>query len=365
MGLVVSIVGLGLMGGSMGMALRRAPGIERVVGVARRADTVAEAVAVGAVDGGTTDLQEGVRGADVVVFATPVRTIADLAAQAAPALAPGTVVTDVGSTKAELCRTLPPLLPPGVEYIGGHPMAGSERTGLEAADPYLYQNAIYILTPLREEQPGLDKAIALVEAVGAHPLILDPEQHDRAVAAVSHLPHMVATALVLAVGEVAAQDPRVLALAAGGFRDTTRVASGDPVMWRDICLSNRGPLLEMMDRFAEALAAARAAVAAGDGDGLMGQMARARAVREQLPRHRKGILSPMSELVVQLEDRPGAIHEVTGCIAAKGINIKDIEILRVREGEGGTLRLAFAHDEDLEKALGELAARGFVARRRG
>ena len=349
----------------MGMALCRAPGIERVHGVARRADTVAEAVALGAVHAGTTDLREGVAGADVVVFATPVRSIAPLVAEAAPALAPGTVVTDVGSTKAELCRTLPPLLPEGVEYIGGHPMAGSERTGLGAADPYLYQNAIYILTPLRENQPGLDKVLALVQAVGAQPLILDPEQHDRAVAAVSHLPHMVATALVLAVGQVAAEDPRVLALAAGGFRDTTRIASGDPVMWRDICLSNRGPLLEMLDRFRAVLDAAREAVARGDEDALMDHMTEARAVREQLPARRKGILSPMSELVVQLEDRPGAIHEVTGCIAAKGINIKDIEILRVREGEGGTLRLAFANDGDLQQALEQLAQRGFVARRRG
>lgn len=354
-----------MMGGSMGMALCRAPGIGRVWGVARRANTVAEAVALGAVHGGTTDLQEGVRGADIVVFATPVRTIPALVAEAAPALAPETLVTDVGSTKAELARVLPPLLPPGVEYIGGHPMAGSERTGVGAADPYLYQNAIYILTPNGPDQPGLDRALALVAAVGAHPLIMDPEQHDTAVAAVSHLPHMVAVALTMAVGGVAAHDPQVLALAAGGFRDTTRVASGDPVMWRDICLSNRKPLLEMMDRFAAALAQAREALAREDGDALIAHMEQARAVREQLPRHRKGILSPMYELVVQLEDRPGAIHEVAGCIAAKGINIKDIEILRVREGEGGTLRLAFADEEDLEQALTQLSALGFTARRRG
>lgn len=136
-------------------------------------------------------------------------------------------------------------------------------------------------------------------------------------------------------------------------------------MWRDICLSNREPLLEMLDRFMAVLKETRRAVAAEDGQELMDQMARARRVREQLPLRRKGILSPMSELVVQLEDRPGAIHEVTGCLAAKGINIKDIEILRVREGEGGTLRLAFAGDDDLELALKQLAERGFVARRRG
>lgn len=364
-GLRVTIVGLGLMGGSMGMALRRAPGIARIVGVARRPETAAEAVAVGAADEATADLQEGVAGADVVVFATPVRTIPGLVSECRPALRPGTVVTDVGSTKAELCRQIPPLLPPGVEFVGGHPMAGSEQTGLTAADPYLYQNAIYVITPPDPKQQGLERVKQLAQAVGAQPIVLSPEQHDRTVAAVSHLPHLVATALVCAAAEAMKDQPELLALAAGGFRDTTRVASGDPVMWRDICLTNRGPILEMIDQFLSALQHVRTAIEAGDGRGLVFHMEQAREVRRQLPRHRKGIAGPMWELVVQLADRPGAIAEVSSCIAEKGINIKDIEILRVREGEGGTLRLGFASEQDVQRAMAQLVSRGFAARRRG
>lgn len=361
----VAVVGLGLLGGSIGLALGRRPGARRVVGVARDRRTIEKALAFGAIDEGTTSLEEGVREADLVVFATPVRAVPDLVRQAAPALRPGAVVTDVGSTKLELCRTVPLLLPPGVAYVGGHPMAGSERTGIEAADPYLFENAVYVLTPTTPDPEPLRRLQAFVRALGAQPLVMDAARHDRIVAAVSHLPHIVAAALVSAVAEAAEHEPGMLALAAGGFRDTTRIASGDPAMWRDICLTNQRALLDMMEQFERALKRFRRAIAEADGEGLKARLEDARAAREQLPRHRKGILSAVYELVVQVADEPGAIHAVTGCLAAQGINIKDIEILRVREGEGGTLRLALESEADLETAIRELNAAGFPARRRG
>jgi len=361
----VAVVGLGLLGGSIGLALGRAPGARRVVGVARDERVVQRALSLGMIDTGTTDLLHGVREADLVVFATPVRAVPELVEAAAPALKPGAVVTDVGSTKLDLCRTVPLLLPSGVAYVGGHPMAGSEQTGLEAADPYLFENAVYVLTPTTPDDEPLRKVRDFVESLGAQPLVMDAARHDRIVAAVSHLPHIAAAALVSAVSEAARHEPSMLALAAGGFRDTTRIALGDPAMWRDICLTNRRPLLDMIDRFEDALRRFRAAIARGDGAELEQRLAHARAAREQLPRHRKGILSAVYELVVQLADRPGAISQVTACLARQGINIIDIEILRVREGEGGTLRLALENEADLETALQELNAAGFPARRRG
>lgn len=366
----ITIVGLGLLGGSMALTLSRRsaaddeePGV-RVTGVARDEETITKALTMGIIEQGTTDVQAGVADADLVVFATPVRTIASLVKQCASALRPDTVVTDVGSTKAELVRVIPPLLPAGVQYIGGHPMAGSERTGLEAADPFLFENAIYVVTPTDAEQSGLSTVLSLIERLGAQPLIMEAERHDRVVAAVSHLPHMIAAALVEAVGIVAEDDPTVLALAAGGFRDTTRVASGDPGMWRDIFMSNHSQVLAMIDKFSSVLKRLRRATSERDGSALVAALQRARSLREQLPRHRKGILRPMCEIVVQLADKPGGISEVTGCIAAKHVNITDIEVLRAREGESGTLRLAFADEIDMERALGALAAIGFVARRR-
>lgn len=361
----VAIVGLGLLGGSIGLALGREDGTGPVIGVARDEETIARAHALGMIDEGTTDLAAGVEDADLIVFATPVRAVPELVRQCAPSLKEGAVVTDVGSTKAELCRIVPPLLPKGVTYVGGHPMAGSERTGLEAADPYLFENAIYVLTPTSDDDEPLNRVRAFVQALGAQPLVMDAGHHDHIVAAISHLPHIVAAALVGAVADAAEAEPRTLALAAGGFRDTTRIASGDPAMWRDICLTNREPLLDMLDRFDDVLRSFRRAIQEADALALESQLDDARAVREQLPRHRKGILSTMYEMVVQLADRPGAISEVTACLAAKQINIKDIEILRVREGEGGTLRLAVENEADLAAALRQLHDAGFTARRRG
>lgn len=361
----ITIVGLGLLGGSIGLALGRTPGANRVVGVDRHEETIAKAVSLGIIDEGTTDVAAGVRDADLVVFATPVRVVPELVRAARGALKPGAVVTDVGSTKAELCRVIPPLLPSDVTYVGGHPMAGSEQTGLDAADPYLFENAVYILTPTTNASGPVQRVLTLVRALGAQAMVMDARRHDRIVAAVSHLPHIVAAALVNAVADAAVDEPHMLALAAGGFRDTTRVASGDPGMWRDICMTNRGPLTEMMERLERALHSFRNAIeTAADAD-LERQLDAAKAVREQLPRHRKGILSAVWELVVQLADQPGAISQVTACLAAKQINIKDIEILRVREGEGGTLRLALESENDLKIALHELNAAGFPARRRG
>lgn len=370
----IAIVGLGLLGGSMAFALNRraalwdagdAEGVPpRITAVAREQATIDKALALGIIDEGTTDVRAGVAGADLVVFATPVGTIPHLVQQCAPSLRPGAIVTDVGSTKRYLMETIPPLLPKGVEYIGGHPMAGSEQSGLEAADPYLFENAMYVITPARHEQPGLSKVQTLVERIGAQPLIMDALRHDRIVAAISHLPHMVAAALVEAVGIVAQTDATVFALAAGGFRDTTRIAAGDPHMWRDIFLSNRTQVVDMLDRFSDVLDRLRRATDEQDEAGLVDVLQRSRSLREQLPRHRQGLLRPMFEIVVQLADKPGGISEVTGCIAAKHVNITDIEVLRAREGEAGALRLAFAQEEDVELALGALTDIGFVARRR-
>lgn len=364
----LAIVGLGLLGGSVAAALaQRAKNIGpwHVTGVAREEGVVQEALSMGIVCEGTTELGRGVAGADVVLFATPVRAIPPLVAEAAPFLKRGAVVTDVGSTKADLARSIPPLLPPGVHYVGGHPMAGSERTGFAAADPFLFENAMYVVTPSRPDAPGVSSVLSLVDDLGAQALLMEPEQHDRMVAAVSHLPHMVAAALVGAVGDVAREDARVLALAAGGFRDTTRVASGDPGMWRDIFLTNQTHVVNMIDRFIATLTDLRDATAAADEAGLTAFLARAQKIRDALPRHRQGILRPMCEIVVQLADRPGAISEVTHCIAQRNVNIHDIEVLRVREGEAGTLRLAFGDEADQAAALAALTARGFVARKRG
>lgn len=279
----ITIVGLGLMGGSLGLALRTQGIGQRVWGVARRDVVIQRAVEMGAIDGGTLDLIDGVRGADIVVLATPVRAILEILGRIGPHLKPGCLVIDLGSTKTEIVRAMEQL-PPGPQPVGGHPMCGKEMAGIAAAEATLYEGAVFPLVPLeRTATEALALAEVLVEAVGATPIILDAERHDRLVAAISHLPYLVAAALVRAAADVATQDPLAWTLAASGFRDTSRLAASDVTMMLDILVTNRAPVLEMLRRYQEHLDSLTILLAEGDEEGL-------RATLEQAWQDRHGVV---------------------------------------------------------------------------
>lgn len=260
----VALLGLGLMGASLGLALREAGAATEVAGYDAAPGVAVRARERGAITVACASVAEAVRGADLVVLAAPVLALRSLLADIAPHLGERALVTDVGSTKAQVRAWAAALLPWGVTFVGGHPMAGAERSGVEAADPSLYHGCVWCLTPTAETPPAALAALSsLVERLGAHPLVVDAEAHDAAVAAISHLPLVAAVALTNAV---AGRPDWALAqhLAAGGFRDTTRVAAGNPRMARDICLTNTQPLLAALDGYLAELHALRAALAAGD-----------------------------------------------------------------------------------------------------
>ena len=245
----VAIVGLGLMGTSLAIDLVENNLCREVRGVARRTATVLEAFFAGAVDLATNDLVTGVIGADIVILATPVRTIVAMLEEIGPSIWPGTLVMDMGSTKSEICAAMDNL-PAGIQPIGGHPMTGKETAGFEAAEAGLYKDATWVLAPLPRTSPqSLCLATELVEAVGARPVILEPARHDRLVAGISHLPFLIASALVDAVSQLGADDPAVWDLAAGGFRDTSRVAASDTRMFLDILMTNRPAVLAQVANF--------------------------------------------------------------------------------------------------------------------
>jgi prephenate dehydrogenase len=264
----VAIVGVGLIGGSLGMALRARGWARSVVGVGRDAERLANARRLGAVDEVALDLAEGVVGADLVVLATPIfQVLADLP-RLVPHLAPGAVVTDVGSTKAEIARAGDAHLPAGA-FVPGHPMAGSERSGVEAADPDLFEGAVWALTPTESTDPGaLARVRALAEAVGARARTLSPDEHDRAVAITSHLPHVLAYALSALAAAEAEQNPSLYALAAGSFASATRVAASPPELWRDVALTNREALAAALRAYRADLDRVLAALGSGDADTL-------------------------------------------------------------------------------------------------
>ena len=276
----VSIVGLGLMGGSLAGALRGQ--CRSVVGVARRTETIEAALAQGLIDRGTTDLAGGVRQADVVVLATPVRVVIQQLAEIGPLLPQGCLLMDLGSTKADIVAAMA-RLPEHVQPLGAHPMCGKEVSGLEAADPTLYQGRTFILCPLpRTSQAALALGRSLAKAVGAQPLVLEADRQDVLVATLSHLPYLLACALVATADATTSADPAAWEIVAGGFRDTSRVAGSDVTMMMDILLTNQEEVLKALRGFGTQLHNLTRLVEAGDEEEMRAALSRIRQERMRM-----------------------------------------------------------------------------------
>lgn len=249
---VFAIIGLGLMGGSLALALRSAGACKAILGITRDPATLAQALTGRVIDEASQDLSLASK-ADVLVLATPVRTIIKHLGALAVLARPGAIILDLGSTKQAIVRAMEQL-PSQLEPIGGHPMCGKEEFGFSAADANLYRQAPFILSPLARTSPDtLAFARALVTAVGARPVLLDPARHDRMMAAISHLPFMLASTLMTSVGEFAQADDLLLPLAAGGFRDTSRLAASETTMMLDILMTNRENVSRLLRAFGERL----------------------------------------------------------------------------------------------------------------
>jgi len=252
----VAIVGLGLLGGSLGLALKKAGFTGRIVGYARREETRDQALRAGAVDEGFADVNEAVHGADLVILATPVAVILDHLPRLQPHLSPKALITDVGSTKRRICTLAAEFYTQEPLFLGGHPMAGKERSGLENADAQLFENARYVLTPIKPDDLN-DARVrafrALVKTIGARPLTTDPASHDLAVAYLSHLPQLLSSGLASLIDEKHAAEELILEVAASGFRDVTRLADSPYSVWRDICLTNTENIQMALDALIQKL----------------------------------------------------------------------------------------------------------------
>lgn len=266
---VLAVVGVGLIGGSFAAALRRAGQVGRVLGVGRNAQSLARAIELGLIDEATS-AEEAAARADLILLATPVGGLADALARMRAHLRPGTVLTDAGSTKLEVVAAARAALGDRVaQFVPGHPIAGAERTGPEAADAGLYRKRTVILTPLGENAPAsLDLVRRAWQACEADVIDMDADAHDRVLASVSHLPHLLSSVYMAQVAE-AADAPTRLGLAGSGFRDFTRIAAGSPEMWRDIFLSNRDAMLAELADVRAVLDRAERAIAEGDGAALL------------------------------------------------------------------------------------------------
>ena len=282
----VAIIGVGLIGGSLGMILRRKALADHVVGIGRRVENLKSAVALGAIDRYVADPQEGVREADLVVLATPVDTYERHLQEWAHCLTPGTIVSDVGSVKGTLVERSEAAMPAGVHFVGAHPIAGKEKTGVAAGSDQLFKGARCILTPTPQtDATALERVRQLWEETGSIILTMEPYLHDQILGAVSHLPHVAAFALMNALSELRDQALPSLDLAGhsgGGLRDTTRIAASSPEMWRDIFLWNRDNMVAYIDRYTGALEELKRLIKAGDGAGIEKALERAKGEREKL-----------------------------------------------------------------------------------
>jgi prephenate dehydrogenase len=273
----LTIVGVGLIGGSIGLAARRRGAARHILGVGWRAETLETARRLGAIDQGFLALAPAVSNADLVVFCTPVQIIAGQVLEAAHSCRPGALLTDAGSTKAALVAAIEAGLPGNVRFVGSHPLAGSEKRGPEHADPNLFQDRLTIVTPTSRTSPeALERTSTFWQALGSKVKQMTPADHDAALAFTSHLPHLLAAALAGALPD------RLRELTATGYRDTTRIAAGDPTLWTGIFLQNREAVLAALDQLSSQLDSLRSVLAAGDERILHQLLEQAKRVRDAL-----------------------------------------------------------------------------------
>jgi prephenate dehydrogenase len=341
----VAVLGVGLIGGSIGLAARQRLGAE-VVGYGRHPETIARAVELGALDRGASSIGEACEGAELVFCGAPVAALPGQAREALAASGPGTVVSDVGSTKGELVAALGD----DERFIGGHPLAGAETAGIDNARADLFEGARWYLTPT-DRSSGLlyDRLQRFIGGLGARPQAIDPASHDRAMATVSHLPHVVANALVAEAAEALSADSERLPEVGPSFRDTTRVAGSNPAIWADIFTSNREAVADSVESVAARLGAAARLIRGGDRDAVAAWQAGAGENRRRLI-DAELQAGPLLELRIVVANRPGTIAALALALGEAGVNIEDMALHPAADMTSGAVSLWVAGAADAERA---------------
>jgi prephenate dehydrogenase len=346
----ITIIGLGVIGGSLGLAIKQTGRNVIITGVGRQ-KRIDAAIRRGAIDYGTLSIPAAVHDADIVFVCTPVYTILSLLPEIAQNIKPSTIVTDVGSTKAVIMKAAKRFFRTRGIFVGGHPMAGSEGKGIDFADALMFQNAAYVLCTGGRKEKAVSRLTDILHDIGARVLFLDAEEHDSVAAAISHLPQLVAVAMMNIAGRKNARHSATLRLAAGGFRDITRIASSPYEMWQDILGTNAGKISAVLRELERMLKDFRNGLhPAAPAPRFARQFNAAKEWRDAIPKNSKGFLHPLYEVVVSVDDKPGILARLTTVLYKANINIKDIELLKIRDGKGGTFRISFESQKDADRA---------------
>lgn len=356
----VGFIGLGLIGGSIAKKMKADHPDIHIYATAHHEETVKEAYREGLIDNDTLLPLTAFHDCDIIFLCAPVQRNLDYLSELKDIIQKDCYITDVGSTKTEIHEEVIRL---GLEanFIGGHPMTGSEKTGILAADKTLLENAYYIITPTAiTPQSDVEDFREFVRSLGSIPLILDYKTHDYSTAAISHLPHMIAYSLVNLVQQIDDDNETMKSIAAGGFKDITRIASSSPVMWQNICASNRQQILVLMDKYTALLSRLRSYIETSDEQALLDFFQSAKDYRDSLSLPSIKTESTYYELFVDLPDETGGIAKVSRILADAGISIKNIGIVNNREFEEGILHISFADERSRSTAKGLLVKHGYT-----
>lgn len=360
MSIKITILGVGLIGGSLALCFRGKPELQ-VVGYSPNEASIKKYIERGVVDEATTDLAEAVHDADYIFVCSPVGMLDEMLTQLrALPLKRGCVVTDVGSTKSSVAKCARQLRWEEQHFIGGHPMAGSERSGVEAASMLLFENAFYVLTPEEDvDEDAYQRLVNLLQYTRAQLIRMNPEEHDRVVGAISHLPHIVATALVNQIKHYNEANDLHVVLAAGGFRDITRIASSDPTIWSDILINNREIMLNLLRDWKSSVEEWIHVLDQKDADYIKRSFSSSSEFRSKMPERRKGAIQALYDLYVDVPDHPGIIGKITTELGNHHVNLSNIQIIESREDVPGVLRLSFRDQKHSDSANVLLQKLGF------
>ncbi len=351
---IFGFIGLGLIGGSIAKGIKRSMPSAKIMAYMRTRSKLEKAHEDGIVDVILEGVTEELRECDVVFLCTPVEYNARYLETVRPFLRSGAILTDVGSTKSDIHRVVTEL---DMEdcFIGSHPMAGSEKTGYENATDHLLENAYYIITPTaKTRQEDIYRMVTVAHLIGSIPIVLDCEEHDRIAAAISHLPHIIASSLVNLVHDSDSPDEMMKRLAAGGFKDITRIASSSPVMWEQICMTNTDNIISMLESYIHSLEDTLKDLKEHNGSAINQLFDSSRTYRNSFTSTSRGSVTPDYSFTADVVDEPGAISTLSAILSARGINIKNIGINHIRDHGEGALKVSFYDRESMELAWKQL-----------
>lgn len=356
----IAIIGVGLMGGSLGLAARERLGVSRVIGYSRTDRTLTEALEMGAITERASTVEQAAAVADFCFVATPVRSILAVSRQAIAASGPGCIVTDMGSTKSGLMAQL--TAAEERRFIGGHPICGSETAGVSNAREELFDGATWFLTPGESVEPShYEKLHGFIAGVGAIPTAIDPDAHDHIMALVSHMPHVIANSVMNQAGAVNLDGREALLSAGPSFRDLTRVAGSNSGIWTDIFMENRSWLAVVLKEHRDSIDRVIAALEAGGEGALTAMIEEAAANRNHMLEAERLAPSELFVVKVPVPDRPGVLSTVTVALGNAGINIEDLAFHRISVEQGGVLSLAVSGRETGDRAVEILKKLGYDA----